>query len=141
MRLLYHWMALLLLAVCSVKCHWRRQAPSKSPADVKFVERSRESSPKSTSLNARSCPPSNICISTISCPDVLHLLEKAVKEPSLREQTIALVRKMFHKCPPPYSQISGETKGVWKEVREEGLLPSHSYWAFPQQSSTHGRLK
>ena len=39
------------------------------------------------------CSPSNICISTITCPDVLHLLKKAAAKPQLREETISLVRK------------------------------------------------
>ena len=94
------WMVvLLLLAACSVKCHWRRQN-SRDLDDTEFVERSQASPPEPTLLkNAAprggSCPSPNICIPTISCPDVLHLLEKAVKEPNLREQTIALVRRRF----------------------------------------------
>ena len=42
---------------------------------------------------AERCVSPNICISITSCPGVLQLLRKAVKEPHLRDQTIALVRK------------------------------------------------
>ena len=101
MMFIHHWMIVsLLLAACSVRCHWRRSIPGSIPArgldDIVFVKRS-QSSPELT--NAGRCPPPNICIPTLSCPDVLHLLKKAVKEPHLREQTIALVRKkgpLFH---------------------------------------------
>ena len=141
MLIICHWViVLLLLAVCSVRCHWRPLMPGAILSrGLDPVERS-QSSPESTLLtNAGKCPPSSICIPTISCPDVLHLLKKAVKEPNLREQTIALVRiffSSFHYC----SFGLGEKKGVWGEIKERGLLPRHSCWVFPQQSS-HGRLK
>ena len=106
MLIICQWViVLLLLAVCSVRCHWRPPMPGAiTSRGLDPVEQS-QSSPESTLLtNAGRCPPSNICIPTISCPDVLHLLKKAVKQPNLREQTIALVRiffSSFHYCTTP----------------------------------------
>ena len=92
MIIISHWMivSLLLLAVCSVGCNWRYPIPARGFDDLVFVKRS-QSSPELS--NTGRCPPPNICIPTLSCPDVLSLLRKAVREPYLREQTISLVRR------------------------------------------------
>ena len=110
MFIICRWMiVLLLLVVCSVGCHWRRPIPGSIPSKGLDPVKRSQPSPKLTllknaALRAGMCPPQNVCIPTISCPDVLHLLKKAVREPNLREQTIALVRIcccIFHCCESP----------------------------------------
>ena len=71
------------------------------------------------------CSPSNICISTITCPDVLHLLKKAAAKPQLREETISLVRK----------RICGEN------IQRRVCCPASSLGYFNNIIHTKGALK
>ena len=73
------------------------------------------------------CPPSNICISTITCPDVLHLLKKAVAKPQLREGTISLVRERI--CGEKFQRrvcCPASSLGYFNNIiHTKGALKSH----------------
>ena len=85
----------MLLAASGVFCQNRPPNPmsSRSRDPEQLLAPSASTSLKNGADLDERCPPSNICISTITCPDVLHLLKKAVAKPQLREGTISLVRK------------------------------------------------
>ena len=125
MIIVSYWMIVsLLLAACSVECHWRRLNPARGFDDLVFVKRSQSSAELS---NAGRCFPPNICLPTLSCPDVLSLLKKAVREPYLREQTIALVRRNVPCSIFTIAHVPRWEKGcVGKNQRGGGLLPCYS---------------
>ena len=62
------------------------------------------------------CPPSNTCVSTITCPDVLHLLKKVVVKPQ----------------PEGGNYFSSQEKDLWGKVPKTGLLSCFLPWSFPQ---------
>ena len=85
----------MLLAASGVFCQNRPPNPmsSRSRDPEQLLAPFASTSLKNGAHLDKRCPPSNIYISTITCPDVLHLLKKAVAKPQLREETISLVRR------------------------------------------------
>merc|ERR1719370_902699 len=99
---------LMIIAASEVSCQKRSPIPmsSRSRDPEQSLAPSASTSLKNGSYLDERCPSSNICISTITCPDVLHLLKKAVAKPQLREETISLVRR----------------RNLWGEVPKTCLL-------------------
>ena len=88
-----YWATFVILMAASKVCCQRRplipmSVRSRDP-DQLLAPSESTSLKKAAHLDER-CPPSNICVSTIICPDVLQLLKKAVAKTQLREETISL---------------------------------------------------
>ena len=120
---------LMLMAASEVFCQKRPPIPmsSRSRDPEQSLAPSASTSLKNGSHLDERCPPSNICISTITCPDVLHLLKKAVAKPQLREGTISLVRERI--CGEKFQRrvcCPASSLGYFNNIiHTKGALKSH----------------